>query len=94
MRHNRGVTSILTATDVKQDTVLVGAVDVARAALVDEVGEAMAGEHIATVMEGERLATHTFACLNPAYVGWQWAVTVARAPRAKTVTISEVIVLP
>ncbi len=88
------MTSILTATDVKQDTVLVGAVDVARAALVDEVGEAMAGEHIATVMEGERLATHTFACLNPAYVGWQWAVTVARAPRAKTVTISEVILLP
>ena len=45
-------------------------------------------------MDAERLATHTFECADPAYVGWRWAVSVARAPRAKTATICEVVLLP
>lgn len=45
-------------------------------------------------MEADRLATHTFACADPAYVGWQWAVTVARAPRAKAATVCEIVLLP
>ena len=38
--------------------------------------------------------THLFACLDPAYAGWRWAVTVARASRAKVVTVSESLLLP
>jgi hypothetical protein len=80
--------------EAKRDAVLVAAVDRAREAAVEEGGSATVGEHLGVVMEDERLATHTFACLNPAYVGWQWSVTLARAPRAKTVTVSEVVLLP
>lgn len=80
--------------EAKRDSVLVAAVDVARAAAVDEAGEQAVGEHLGVVMEDERLATHTFTCLNPAYSGWQWTVTLARAPRAKLVTVSEVVLLP
>lgn len=94
MRHNPPVTSPVSTPDIKRDTALVAAVDEARAAVVEEAGPDMVGEHLGVVMEAERLATHMFACLNPAYVGWQWAVTVARAPRAKAVTISEVVLLP
>ncbi len=31
---------------------------------------------------------------DPAYEGWRWAVTLARASRAKTATVSEVVLLP
>lgn len=83
-----------TATDAKRDAALVAAADLARSAAVDEAGEAAVGDHLGVVMEDERLATHTFACLSPAYVGWQWAVTLTRAPRAKAVTVNEVVLLP
>jgi len=35
-----------------------------------------------------------FASLDPAYRGWRWAVTLARASRAKMATVSEVVLLP
>jgi hypothetical protein len=44
--------------------------------------------------EGERLVTHSFACLSKGYRGWRWAVTVARAPRSRVVTVCEVVLLP
>ena len=81
-------------SDVKRDSALVAAVDVARQAAADEAGASMVGDHLGVVMEDERLATHAFACLSPAYVGWQWAVTLSRAPRAKVVTVNEVVLLP
>ena len=83
-----------TSTEVKRDAVLVAAVDVARSAAVADAGDAMVGEHLGVVMEGERVATHSFACESPAYVGWRWSVTIARAPRAKVITIDEVVLLP
>ncbi|HAN71497.1 MAG TPA: DUF3027 domain-containing protein [Actinobacteria bacterium] len=88
------MTSLVPVADVKRDAALVAAVDVARAAALEEAGEPAVGEHLDVVMEAERLATHLFACTNPAYVGWQWAVTVARVPRLKGVTVSEVVLLP
>lgn len=94
MGHNRAVTTISAGVDAKRDAVLTGAVDEARAAAALEAGDAVIGDHLGAVMEDERSATHTFACLNPAYAGWQWAVTVARAPRSRSVTVSEVVLLP
>ena len=41
-----------------------------------------------------RVATHLFECTHPGYPGWTWQVTVARASRAKGVTISEATLLP
>ena len=78
----------------KADTAAVAAVDQARDALVSDVGQADVGEHLGHVVEGERVVTHLFACTRPAYVGWRWHVTVARAPRQKTVTVDEVVLMP
>ena len=64
------MTPTAASSEAKRDTALVAAVDVAREAVEAEVGASMVGDHLAVVMEDERLATHTFACLNPGYVGW------------------------
>ena len=88
------MTPTATAGEAKRDAALVAARDIARQAAEAEVGTEMVGDHLGVVMEDERLATHTFACLSPAYVGWRWAVTLARAPRAKTITVNDVVLLP
>jgi Protein of unknown function (DUF3027) len=66
----------------------------ARAAAEAIAGPGQVGTHTGQVAEGDRVVTHLFECLDPAYVGWRWAVTVARAARAKTVTVSETSLLP
>jgi hypothetical protein len=76
------------------DQACAEAVDLARDALVAVVGAAAVGEHLEAQAEGERIVTHLFACEDPAYAGWRWAVTVVRAPRAKGVTVSETVLLP
>ena len=70
------------------------AVDLARAAATDMAGPDRVGEHIGAYAEGDRLVTHLFACLDPAYRGWRWAVTLTRASRAKSATVSESVLLP
>jgi hypothetical protein len=82
------------AAVAKRDAVLGAAEELARAAAVTEAGASVVGEHLDMVMEDDRLATHSFACLNPGYLGWRWAVTVARPPRAKTATVVDVVLLP
>jgi Protein of unknown function (DUF3027) len=91
MSHDSGV---ITTTRPKPDAATVAAVDLAREALVQEVGAADVGDHLGHVVEGERLVTHLFACERPGYVGWRWSVTVARAPRQKHVTVDEVVLIP
>ncbi|OAR24129.1 hypothetical protein A8W25_16895 [Streptomyces sp. ERV7] len=54
----------------------------------------MVGEHVSAVAEGDRVVTHFFECKEPGYRGWRWAVTVARASRAKLVTLDETVLLP
>jgi hypothetical protein len=95
------------ARDVAGD-VLAAAVEQARAAAVESAGDAaLVGEHTGALPEpvtpetdevpaedlGEVL-THTFASRLPGYVGWHWAVTVARAPGEDVVTVDEVVLLP
>jgi hypothetical protein len=71
----------------------VDAVDLARdAALAVAPGEI--GAHLGYEAEDERTVTHHFACTNPAYRGWDWAVTVMRASRARVVTVAETVLLP
>ena len=76
------------------DEACAEAVDLARAAVIAVVGAPSVGEHLDAEAEGERVVTHVFACEDPAYSGWRWAVTVVRAPRAKVVTVSETVLLP
>ncbi len=75
------------------DALCAAAVDLARAAVVETAGD-VAGDHLGVVADGERLVTHSFASTERGYVGWRWAVTLARAPRAKNVTVSEISLLP
>ena len=79
---------------VKLDATLIGSVDHAAQTLAEVAEPGSIGGHLASVMVAERLATHFFACTSSAYPGWQWAVSVARAPRAKTVTVCESALIP
>jgi hypothetical protein len=74
--------------------VLAGAVELARQAAAELAGAGNIGEHLGVHAEGERLVTHDFACLDQAYRGWRWAVTLTRASRSKTVTVDEAVLLP
>lgn len=85
------------ASAVEPDPVLAAAVEIAREAAV-EVAGASVGEHLGVQVEGPEGAgpvlTHSFATNDRAYVGWRWAVTVARAVDAAEVTVDEVVLLP
>ncbi|NEK85393.1 DUF3027 domain-containing protein [Blastococcus saxobsidens] len=82
------------------------AVEQARAAAVETAGSAdLVGEHLGSGPEQVAAAdgsaaelgdvlTHTFASRLPGYVGWHWAVTLARVPGEEQVTVDEVVLLP
>jgi hypothetical protein len=76
------------------DETCVQAVDLARAAAEEMAGPAGVGEHLGATADGDRVVTHLFTSLDPAYRGWCWAITVARASRSKHVTVSESLLLP
>jgi hypothetical protein len=76
------------------DPTALEAVDTARAALVEQVGADVVGEHLGATPEDQGVVTHTFASSEAGYPGWVWAVTVAHAPGADSVTIDEVVLLP
>ncbi|MFF7233303.1 DUF3027 domain-containing protein [Streptomyces sioyaensis] len=76
------------------DRLCAEAVDLARAAAEEAALPGMVGDHIDAVADGDRVVTHLFACNEPGYRGWRWAVTVARASRAKIVTLDETVLLP
>jgi len=76
------------------DAVCAAAVDLARAAAQAVAGHQLVGDHVGVEADAERIVTHFFACTDRAYTAWRWAVTVVRAPRSKTVTVDEVVLLP
>jgi hypothetical protein len=86
-----------TRTRAKEpDQTCAQAVNLARGALTGEGGVSpdIVGGHLGAEALADRIVTHLFECLDPAYRGWRWAVTVARAPRSKTVTVDESVLLP
>ena len=83
-----------TAKHAEPDQACVEAVDLARQAAADDAGASNVGEHLGVEVEGDRTVTHLFESLDPAYVGWRWAVTVTRASRSRVVTVSESLMLP
>jgi hypothetical protein len=52
------------------------------------------GAHLGVEAVADRVVMHLFDCADPGYTGWRWAVTVARAPRSKIVTVDESVLLP
>jgi hypothetical protein len=77
----------------KLDQVCADAVGLARGS-IDGIESDHVGEHLEAVAEAERVVTHLFECLQPGYRGWRWAVTVARIPRSRHVTVCESALLP
>lgn len=90
------VVSTIRSRAKEPDQICADATDLARQALVDVGGVSpdAIGEHLGVEAVGDRLVTHLFDSADPAYTGWRWAVTVARAPRSKLVTIDESVLLP
>jgi hypothetical protein len=82
------------ARSKEPDEACAQAVDLARGAAEGMAGPGGVGEHRGVTADGDRVVTHRFSCLDPAYRGWCWAVTVARASRAKNVTIDETLLVP
>ncbi|MFJ1749829.1 DUF3027 domain-containing protein [Streptomyces sp. NPDC088116] len=76
------------------DRLCAEAVDLARSAAEEAAAPGIVGEHVSAVADGDRVVTHYFECKEPGYRGWRWAVTVARASRAKNVTLDETVLLP
>ena len=80
-------------TAVTVDSALAGSVEIARAAAEQEAA-GLVGDHLEVVADEEFVATHCFATLDPAYRGWRWAVTVARAAGSHEIGVDEVVLLP
>jgi hypothetical protein len=76
------------------DTACADAVELARAALLEMTDEQTIGDHIGVEAEQDRVAVHLFAAELAGYRGWRWAVTVMRAPRSKSVTVADTVLLP
>jgi hypothetical protein len=74
--------------------VLTGAVDQARAAVVEFSGAEAVGDYLGVSYEDPNAATHRFLAHLPGYQGWQWAAVVAAYPGAEHATISELVLVP
>jgi hypothetical protein len=75
-------------------TILTGAAELARAAVVEGSGDDSVGEYLGVGYEDPTSATHRFLAHLPGYQGWQWAVVVAAYPGADHATVSEVVLVP
>ncbi|WP_329457263.1 DUF3027 domain-containing protein [Streptomyces sp. NBC_01497] len=76
------------------DRLCAEAVDLARSAAEEVAAPGIVGAHVSVVADGDRVVTHLFECKDFGYRGWRWAVTVARASRAKAVFLDETVLLP
>ena len=90
------VVSTIRSRVKEPDQVCAEAVDLARQALLGEAGVSpdLVGGHLGVEAIGDRVVVQLFDCLDPAYTGWRWAVSLARAPRSKLVTVDESVLLP
>lgn len=87
-------TAATQARTAEPDGVCAAATSVARSAAEELADPGTVGEHLEVLANGDRLVTHHFASLARGYRGWHWAVTLARAPRSRTATVCETVLLP
>ena len=76
------------------DSLLAGAIELARAAALETADADVVGSHVDLAVDGEFMVTHYFENTSLAYSGWRWAVTLVRVPESDLVTIDEVVLLP
>ena len=76
------------------ETKLNNAKDVARNFLIEDITEQRVGEYLGFEVEGENTLTNKFKCVDKAYFGWHWSVTLAAADDSSEVTVSEILLLP
>jgi hypothetical protein len=88
------MTLLLTLDDGSIQRVLIDAVELARAAAVEEAGAEQVGDHAGIRHEDAVSASHLFEAKVPGYRGWHWSVTVATAGPDTSVTVSEVVLTP
>ena len=74
--------------------ILMGAVDQARAAIVEFSGEGVVGDYLGASFDDPASVTHRFLASMAGYHGWQWAVVLATYPGADHTTVSEVVLVP
>lgn len=74
--------------------ILMGAVDQARAAIVEFSGDGVVGDYLGATFDDPASVTHRFLASLPGYHGWQWAVVLATYPGADHTTVSEVVLVP
>lgn len=75
-------------------TKLNNAKDVARNFLIEDITDQRVGEYLGFEVAGENTLTHKFKCVDKAYFGWHWSVTLAVADDSSEVTVSEILLLP
>ena len=75
-------------------TVLTGAAELAKAAIIEFSGHGTVGDYLGVGYEDPSSATHRFLADLPGYQGWQWAVVVAGYPGTDHATVSEVVLVP
>ncbi|NDE53161.1 MAG: DUF3027 domain-containing protein [Actinobacteria bacterium] len=69
--------------------------EIARAAaLEDAKNEKFVGSQVSVESDDDHVATYLFEALLPGYVGWRWAVTVAKLDGDSAPTICDVVLLP
>lgn len=64
------------------------------AALEDAKNEKYVGALISIDSDDDHVATYLFEAFLPGYVGWRWAVTVAKVDKESAATICDVVLLP
>ena len=74
---------------------LFDAADFARAAALEDArNEKYVGSQISVESDEDHVATYLFEAFLPGYVGWRWAVTVAKVDAKSSPTICDVVLLP
>jgi len=94
VRQNGGMTLLLTLDDGSIQRKLAEAVDLARAAVLEDAGAEQVGAHVGVDREDAVSASHLFEATVTGYRGWRWSVTVALAGEDEPITVSEVVLIP
>jgi hypothetical protein len=72
-----------------------GAAALARSAAIEDAkSEKFVGSLITVDSDGDHVASYLFEAFLPGYVGWRWAVTVAKPESDSSPTICDVVLLP
>ncbi len=88
------MTLLLTLDDGSIQRKLAEAVDLARAAVLEDAGAEQVGAHVGVDREDAVSASHLFEATVTGYRGWRWSVTVALAGDEEPITVSEVVLIP